>query len=256
MESKSVPVFILVPRKQSLCNAGSPHIDVNSLHYLLNKFNKVDKRGKKCTGISEKYATIGAHCKRFGKGFSITQPPTKGSTEFKHVTIKMMERVKLFAKQYLPVPLMSLIKNMKQIVNDKISVTGEDDSYKSVWASLASSFNYVSPAHIDKDAFISCLMCSHVPTSKAFNEKHQYTMKMPVACYFCFPEWGRYIALRPGDILFFNPLHYHCISERTNAFKDEKVFVTSFYLKTAQIGRNDNDIDIDNILYQTDVSQK
>ena len=254
MESNSIPVFILVPRRQALCNAGSPHMDVHCLDFILNKFNKSDIRGKKCSGISVKYATIGAHCKRFGKGFSITQSPEKGGTEFRHVSIKMMERVKLFAKQYLPVPLMSLIKDIKTKVDDKITVSGVNNTYQSVWASLASSYNYISPAHVDKDAFISCLMCSHVPSKNVFNEKHKCTMKQAIACYFCFPEWGRYVALRPGDILFFNPLHYHCISDRTEAYKDEKVFVTSFYLKTAQIGRNDNDIDIENIIYQKDVT--
>ena len=63
-----------------------------------------------------------------------------------------------------------------------------------------------------------------------------------IACHFMFPEYGIAIALRPGDVLFFNPLHYHCLSERNILYADEKVFVTSFYLKAAQIGLNDNDI--------------
>ena len=76
----------------------------------------------------------------------------------------MLERVKFFAKSYLPVPLMSLIRDVKTKVNDKVSIHGNVEDFNSVWASLALSCNYMSPAHTDKDVFISCLMCLHVPS--------------------------------------------------------------------------------------------
>ena len=40
MESCILPSFLLLPRKQVLCNIGSPHADVSSLYMLLNKFNR------------------------------------------------------------------------------------------------------------------------------------------------------------------------------------------------------------------------
>ena len=250
MESKIVPIFILVPRKQALCNMGSPHTDVNSLFVLLNKYNNKKARGMKRTGISSHYATLGAHCRRFGKGMSLTNVSTDCQVEYEHVTKKMLGRVKFFAKSYLPVPLMSLIKEVKKTVKDNVSLQVNDVDFSSIWASLASSCNYMSPAHTDKDGFISCLLCSHVPKETPVNQKFCYKKKMDIAYYFCFPEWGRFVAIRPGDVLFFNPLHFHCLSERTSAYHDEKVYVTSFYLKTSQIGLNDNSIDIDNILYE------
>ena len=70
-------------------------------------------------------------------------------------------------------------------------------------------------------------------------------MEDKVACYFVFPEYGRAVALRPGDVLFFNPLHYHCLSERTLEYMDEDLHVTSFYMKSSQIGLNDNDIPVE-----------
>jgi ectoine hydroxylase-related dioxygenase (phytanoyl-CoA dioxygenase family) len=74
-----------------------------------------------------------------------------------------------------------------------------------------------------------------------------YTEDMPIAVYFCFPNKGVKIGLRPGDVLFFNPLHYHCVSQRTSHYSEDEIFVTSFYMKSAQLGRNDNSIPFENV---------
>ena len=57
----------------------------------------------KRTGISSHYATLGAHCQRFGKGMSLTNVSTDCQVEYEHVTKKMLGRAKFFAKSYLPV---------------------------------------------------------------------------------------------------------------------------------------------------------
>ena len=95
---------------------------------------------------------------------------------------------------------------------------------------------------MDKDAFLSCLLVSHTPKGTKFNEKHMYKLDDNVCCHFVFPEYGVAIALRPGDILFFNPLHYHCLSDRTMDYMNEDVYVTSFYMKSSQLGLNNIDI--------------
>jgi hypothetical protein len=51
--------------------------------------------------------------------------------------------------------------------------------------------------------------------------------------------------LRNGDLLLINPLLNHCISSR--ATKDEDVICTSLYLKTALVGGNNNDRNVDDI---------
>jgi len=61
-----------------------------------------------------------------------------------------------------------------------------------------------------------------------------------VAQHFCFPEFGYAIAVRPGDVIIFNPNCYHCISSKNDAYEGIPVHVTSFYLKTAHVGGNDN----------------
>ncbi len=110
---------------------------------------------------------------------------------------------------------------------------------KNVWSSMATSCNYISPSHTDKDAFLSCLMVTHVPLGTEM-KKQKTMLNMDVAVYFCFPEQGIAVALRPGDILFFNPLHHHCLSQRTSEYRNEEVYVTSFYVKSSEMGGNDN----------------
>jgi hypothetical protein len=99
-------------------------------------------------------------------------------------------------------------------------------------AAMASSVNYSAPAHRDDDYLFSihqvnvdgCLDCEEI-----------------VQC-FCFPTLGFAIGMRPGDILLFNPHVYHCLSEKTDAFADKDVHVTTFYVKTAHVGKNDNSL--------------
>ena len=105
------------------------------------------------------------------------------------------------AKAFLPTGLLSQLKHIKKMVNDTVAINNEQD-FNSVWASIATSCNYVSPGHTDKDAFLSCLICSHVPKEISTNTKHFYKMEDKVACYFEFPEYGRAVALRSGDVLF------------------------------------------------------
>jgi hypothetical protein len=65
-------------------------------------------------------------------------------------------------------------------------------------------------------------------------------MDAEVCNYFTFAKQGIAVALRPGDMLLFNPIYQHCISSRTSIYESEDVFCLSLYLKTAIVGKNDN----------------
>ena len=82
----------------------------------------------------------------------------------------------------------------------------------------------------------------HVPSTTTAKK---YVMDMPIAQYFMLPELGLAIGLRPGDHLLFNPLFYHCISTKDCTTYKNKVYVASYYLKTAVVGFNDNSIPIE-----------
>jgi ectoine hydroxylase-related dioxygenase (phytanoyl-CoA dioxygenase family) len=70
----------------------------------------------------------------------------------------------------------------------------------------------------------------------------QYKMDADVSNYFFFAEQGITVALRPGDMLIFNPKYHHCLSSRTSAYENEDVFSLSLYLKSAAVGKNNNTI--------------
>jgi ectoine hydroxylase-related dioxygenase (phytanoyl-CoA dioxygenase family) len=70
----------------------------------------------------------------------------------------------------------------------------------------------------------------------------QYQLDAPVSNYFVFAEQGVAVALRPGDMLVFNPNYNHCLSSRTSTYENKDVFYNSLYLKSAVVGKNDNTI--------------
>jgi hypothetical protein len=219
---------------------------------LLKKHNKVTARGKRRTGFSSKYATLGVHTQRGKRGLSEKKIHECCKNDYAQVK-GMLRRVEHIAKMYLPFGVLSCLGIAKTLVGDNISLNTTDGSGENngVWASIATSFNYVSPSHVDKDAFLSCLTVSYCD-EKMKGKKQLYELNQLVAVYFCFPELNIAIGLRPGDVLYFNPLHHHCVSQRTEDYKDGEIFVTSFYIKTSQISLNDNEIPISNLIVNDD----
>jgi hypothetical protein len=157
----------------------------------------------------------------------------------------------LFARSYLPPGLLSSLQAAKLSVGDTVTFDHQhksDDTVgsNSVWASMATSYNYISPAHRDRDAFLSCMFVSMCAVDENRNGKYPYSLKMDVSSYFCFPELKTAVALRPGDVLFFDPLQLHCCSQRTIPYQYKKVYLSSFYLSTKQISGNDNSVPVIN----------
>jgi hypothetical protein len=248
-KSDYVPIYLMVPRSDSLKHTPCSDNDVKTLQTILKNFNNVLTRGNKRSGLASAYATAGATVCQGKKGISFKLPVCASALCHAQTMIRRMEHL---AKMWLPFGLLSTLEEMKDICNDKVSFIGNNIGKRSVWASIATSFNYVSPAHIDHDAFLSCLTVSYVPKNHDGKNPYRYTERMDVALYFCFPQYKFCIALRPGDVIFFNPLEYHCISQRTSSYQEEEVFVTSFYIKSKQLGLNDNGIIIDNLCNEED----
>jgi ectoine hydroxylase-related dioxygenase (phytanoyl-CoA dioxygenase family) len=67
-------------------------------------------------------------------------------------------------------------------------------------------------------------------------------MDADVSNYFVFAEQGVVVALRPGDMLIFNPKYHHCLSSRTSAYENKDIFSLLLYLKSAAVGQNNNTI--------------
>ena len=100
-----------------------------------------------------------------------------------------------------------------------------------IYSGLATGTNTYLPVHIDKDFTSSIVM---VLKSEACKEDDKEV------AYFCFPELGVAVPLRPGDALIFNPREPHCLSSRCHV--EDEVVCMSLYLKSAVVGLNDNSL--------------
>jgi hypothetical protein len=99
-------------------------------------------------------------------------------------------------------------------------------------AAMASLVDYSAPAHVDNDYLFSIHQLK-VDGCIANNKM--------VQC-FCFLTYGFAIGLHPGDIILFNPHVYHCLSEKSVPYAKKDVHITTFYVKTTQVGKNDNSL--------------
>ena len=249
------PIFILVKRIDALQHNNNGRADYETLEWLMKHNNNVNVRGTAKSGFSEKYVTVGAHGSHFETGMHIKKLSGKNKEFHEPYLKKWFGRVKKIAKEYLPFGLLSRLSISKFIVDDNMTYDYkkeklcEDEQMpksvwekmpKSVWASMASSYNYVSPVHTDNDSFLSCLTTTLYPKAEQRNGRYKYPDHCEICCYFCLPGVNTAIALRPGDVLFFNPLQKHCLSQRTINYLDEKIYCSAFYLTTKQISGNDN----------------
>jgi hypothetical protein len=238
------PIFILVPRKDAIavnCNAST---DSKVLSDVLSRYKVTVKRGYKRQGLSSNYATFGTHSNRFKAGLS-TKVALNDNGDEEIVMNQFFRRAELFAKKYLPYGMVHCMKECKEMCNDNWryeQLNKTETKPLLTWSSIATSCNYISPAHTDEDAFMSTLFVSHYKKKGNIGENAQYELNQNIALYFCFPTAGVAVALRPGDVLLFNPIYYHCCSQKCEFYKTEDVFLTSLYMKNKQISNNDNKI--------------
>lgn len=100
--------------------------------------------------------------------------------------------------------------------------------------SLGKYSNYVSSGHMENDAFLSCMTVSNV--HQKYNTDDDSTTiynehDMLVEVFFCVPEYNAAFRLRPGEVMFFNPLHCHCESQQTEDYKKLRYILHHFTWK-------------------------
>jgi hypothetical protein len=236
-------IFLLIPRKLILEQKPNPSEVTPVLRNILIKNKNNLKRGVSRQGLSTHYATLGTHATRFG---GTHYKPGKNITPSEMKCLEtLMNKVFMLAKIFLPFGLLSALFTTKKMNNDNSCFgehSNEQSMYSFIWSSIAMSFNYISQAHIDEDSFLSALVVNHRFSN--LKTQNQYDLIMKNAAHFIFPTLGIAVALKPGDVLLFNPLVPHCVSQRTEYYKSEEVYLTSFYLKNKQISLNDNSIEL------------
>jgi hypothetical protein len=222
---------IVIPREDTL-DAINP-TNTASVIDSLNKLQKSEKsceRSKGKTGISESnasYAIMGNKVHRGRHGFirdKLSDSNIRSSNNLK----KWARRLEHVVAKYIPSYWLAAIKNANAL---KAWPTFGQSKFV---AAMASSVNYSAPAHVDDDFLFSI---HQVNVDGCLTEDDTEI----VQC-FCFPTYGFAIGLRPGDIILFNPHIHHCLSKKSEAYANKDVHVTTFYIKTAHVGKNDNSL--------------
>jgi hypothetical protein len=105
----------------------------------------------------------------------------------------------------------------------------------SIWPSFSQALNTYLTAHMDNNFFYSLMTtaCSHALR----DDIDQYKWHAEVSNFLVFPEQGIKVALRPGDMLIFNPKYHHCLLSCTCAYQNKDVYSLLLYLKSAVVGK-------------------
>jgi hypothetical protein len=240
MESASGDtVFILIPRHDSIHKMTHVKKTLTSLYALDKGKSSAEVLGKTRIPVAEddgKYTTVGLKPNRGRTGITESWPK-KLSRVDRDTIIKLMTRCEEVAKGYLP---LNEIRGLQiaQLLGEWQEINGV--ASHPIWGSLACGKNYCLNSHLDEDFFYSLTTIASKCGLRQDNDR--YSMDAEVCNYFTFAEQGIAVALRPGDMLIFNPLYHHCLSSRTSLYETEDVFCLSLYLKTAVVGKNDNSL--------------
>jgi hypothetical protein len=233
-------VFILVPRSDSIHHQTHVHHTLATLAAVNRAKHSAKTRGKARIPVAEgkgKYTTVGLKPNRGRTGITKSWPDKLSETDRCNV-VSLMNTIEELAKGYLPSDALRGIEKARLVGNWQKIKTGA--SPPNIWSSLAIALNYYLNVHTDQDFFYSLLT---VASKHGLREDiDQYSMNTEICNYFVFPEQGRAVALRPGDMLLFNPKYQHCLSSRTSFYENKDVFSLSLYLKSGVVGKNNNSL--------------
>lgn len=230
-------VFTLIPRQYAIDRLTHVKEHLKSLYALENAQPSSEKRGKERLAVPEdngKYITVGLKPNRGSRGINECWP--KKLKKHHRMQIRnIMTRCEEAAKGYVKSNELRGLR-MAQLFGNWPQIDGV--SSMPIWGSLACGKNYYLNSHLDDDFFYSL---TTIASEWGLQPKiDRYNVDAEVCNYFTFAEQGLAVALRPGDMLVFNPRYQHCLSSRTSAYIQKDVYCLSLYLKTAVVGGNDN----------------
>lgn len=243
--------FIRIPRKSALeITLMTLPLEHAQLCLSLREAYKAQRaslfRGKKKTIYSDfKSVSMGAQPCRAEPGIRSKSYHAERMTHHDWNNIVMyMKRVEHAYASFIPTEELRQINSARQIVGFKTMTTmGSPQALDlpsnqpccRTFGALSFGINVHLSCHTDDD-FAYSVVTVHMG-------QHNYSVTEDnIIVYFCFPRLGMAVALRPGDILIFNPLEPHAVSSRVK--KGDEVLVLSMYLKTAIVGLNDNTIEL------------
>jgi hypothetical protein len=226
---------LLIPRKRVLQVIGKSGKNTKKAIKALDCLQQTEKschRSELKSGVmttDSKYVIYGSKVRRGSTGFSRDKLRTSFPFQAKHLD-ELSRRCACVASEFLS---SHLLRGMSDVT--KAGCWESLSPSVDFVAALASAKNYMAPAHVDEDFLFSIHQLN-------VNMDKVYDVDNSVVQYFCFPEFGYAIGLRPGDMMIFNPQVYHCLSEKQLSYCSLDVHVTTFYVKTAHVGKNDNSL--------------
>lgn len=205
----------------------------DSLEAITNGKGKSISRGTKREVMSDAgaplYRTLGATARRNAHGVYVKKPPECSERSWNTIG-SLSKVVHHVAESITPTKLLRGIQKATNVIPPV------GNSHR-IWNSVAFGKNIFLNSHTDEDSFLSVTTVITHPMNGSHYEKDD-----PIVQYFVFPEVGFAVALRPGDVLVFNPLYFHSVSSRTEEGEKQDTYCLSFYLKTAVVGGNDNSL--------------
>ena len=180
-----------------------------------------------------KYISPGIYAKRNGQGWEqkllSKLTPKQWKTLYKYVN-----NMEGKAMSYMSPSILKGVGIARKFIPYPTFPSPDGKKESKLTASLAAGRDICLNSHTDDDSMygiISPIDCDNMA---------RFEFDSEICCYFTFPELGFAVALRPGDILVFNPRTYHSVSSRVNP--SQHLWLTSLYLKSAVVGGNDNSL--------------
>ena len=239
--------FIHVPRTDALSMSRMDDLSetskfCHSIKKLVAAQNRAVVRGtQRAVFSNHKYVCLGQKATLGGRGVHSSSNDSQiPQEEYQHIVNVMKHYEKVYFK-YADTHHIGRIVHARSAVPYKTMSTrncNEDnadeeipyDNKCEIFSSMAVGKNVHLRCHVDND-FTHSVVTVHVKGKK-------YLPNDSIVSYFCFPRLGMAVALRPGDMLIFNPCEEHAISSRCD--NREQTYSISFYLKTAIVGLNNN----------------
>ena len=245
--SNAFSPFLKVPRKVALEMTGMTNVNIcKSFNSALAIACQVQKgnmlRGKrKVAYSSSKYCATGVKANRAKRG--ITDLSVHSQHMSKQCWDCMVDYVRSVESVFASCLYTEEIRRLDAArcviqypTMRKEFVDGPKDSCL-FNSGLAFGLNCYLNVHTDADMSYSVVT--------VHSAKYLYGFNAPIVAYMCFPRLGAAVAMRPGDLIIFNPQEPHAISSQC----DNKVDINSaaMYLKTAVVGLNDNNLPLSSL---------
>jgi hypothetical protein len=188
-------------------------------------------------GSTKKYLLPGVYPLRAGHGMG--QRGIKNMEKrHSHDLFKYIQKVEKIALGNMPTRYKRGFNLAKSVYNYETFPDNEHFASTHMYSSIATALNVCLESHQDLDSTYSVVTTLEAGTTT-------YSLYDPVIQYFTFPTLGLAIALRQGDILFFDAMLYHSVSSRR--YPNRSIWCTSLYTKNLVVGGNDNSLPLNDV---------